>query len=152
MKKIFIIFFCIAIFSCQSQDKNKETIIKFINNIVLNSNYDSSDLEYYLDIDKETLEDKNKKDFFISLMDDNIIDIKQKIDKNELNYIILSNKEAIEKGITSNLIYNDYSKVYYVIVENKIITPIIIKNDKIVSFFYGLTKKENESRPMLLNN
>jgi len=47
--------------------------------------------------------------------------------------------------------YNDYNKVYFLVVNNKIINPFIIENNKIIAFFNGLTKQRRNSYPLILN-
>ena len=50
-----------------------------------------------------------------------------------------------------SLQYNDLENVYYVVSEDKIVTPIIVKNGKIISFFTGLIQGTKKVHPVLLN-
>ena len=66
-------------------------------------------------------------------------------------YTILSHIEAKEKNIDPNFEFNDYSSVYHLVVDKKVITSFVMKDDKIVSFSYHMIKNKDRPRtPMLL--
>ncbi len=151
MEKIFLILFCSVFFSCESQERDKKLINSFVNDIIFTNEYEFKELNRYIIFDDKILKDDVKKKFMIELIDSSIVELKANLKSQDNSYKILTHKELLKNNIYSNFKYHDYSKVYYLLIDNKITNPFIIENNKILSFFYGLTKHKKNSYPWMLN-
>lgn len=150
MKNLFI--FIISIYSisgCSETKSEKALINKFINEIKFNKEFNFLDSKKYIIYNSMNL----KKEEFISLLiNENIKLLRQNLSKND-SIKIFTHNELIKNQVNFSFNYKDYSKVYYVIGDNKnVITTIIVDSRKVISFSYNIIKNINKPKtPLLLN-
>lgn len=139
---------CIIVFSsCQSKKISDKSIAKsFIDEVVIkNKDYNS-----YINLNEKISDEKMNS--LNNLIKFQLEFLKNELSKGDYNYELLSHQGVINKNINTKFEYIDYSKVYHVVINNKIITSVIIDNKKVISFFYNLVKNKNSTRtPMILN-
>lgn len=150
MKLIFIILFSLSSSSCYEYQDEKEQIEKFVDNIIIQEKSNLNEIEEYVNLNLVKKSQKDKE-FLKEVLKKQTKILRGHIKENNDKYIILSHKEFEKKYYEVNLIYSDYSKVYYIVCNELPIAPIIIEDGKIVSFFYGLTKHKRNSYPWILN-
>jgi hypothetical protein len=90
----------------------------------------------YLDIHTSYVQDEEKKKLFFETFSLFGKTFKEEINKNDGKYQLIAHKTNNENDLIKkfNLKTVDYSGVYYLIVNGKIITSIIIKEGRIVSY------------------
>lgn len=144
------LFISIIFSSCYSQEE-KDTILikKFIENVILVKNENPKIWNEYLhlnnSLEKEEDEVQNK------IIKQHIYSISDSIIKADNIYDVIPYNEISSYSIESDIVYHNYSKVYLLVINKKVITPIIIEDDKIISFFYALRKHKDKSSPVLLS-
>lgn|SRR5690606_10960166 len=149
MKKIILVILICS--SACAQEKSKEQLItSFINEIIIKNNVDYNDWIKYIEI----VETKNQeeKDAIASILIEKIKELNHALSENNNQFQIVSHNNLDKIDLVSNLKYENLSNVYYIICNKSIVAPIVIENNKIVSFFYGMTKHRDKSYPWLLNN
>lgn len=140
MKILYSIFILFSLTSFSQISDSKENIKQFIEEyfIVEEPNISFDSLPNYLNVniaDYNSL-DENKKEVlrkYILLL----IDIEHKeLKKNDFNYSLVKHSELKLDMIKNyRLVYNDLTNVYYMVIENKILTHFILDvNNKIISF------------------
>jgi len=142
-------------FSCKpNQNSDKEFINSFVQNIILEDNYDFNSLHEYISFDENVKNDKKKKETLYELVSVYGSEIKDRLTKCNKNFELLSYDETSDRSLKTKLEYNNYEKVYNLICDEKILTSIILDNNKIISFFPAFAKKQNNTgkHPYLLNN
>ena len=147
MKKISVIII-LSVLGCETQSTDVELINNFIEEIILNKNAATKELETFIDFGKEV--SKKKKDVYNIFIDENIKYLRKEL--NNSKHSITSNKNI--KSLDINFIYNtnELDKVYHLVSNDKTLTTFIIRKDKIISFFYNIVKGNNKKRtPFMLN-
>lgn len=138
---------------CHAQEDNTKIITQFLEQVILNKSYKIENINEFVDINKEVL--NQKKEGIYNLLQIQIDDIRQKLQDNSSNYEVITHYDVkYSKYIKEyNLTYDDYDNVYYLInIDNKeIITFFILYKGKIRAFFFGITKKQGQRNPWLLN-
>jgi hypothetical protein len=78
--------------------------------------------------------------------------LRQNLSKND-SIKIFTHNELIKNQVNFSFNYKYYSKVYYIIGDNKnVITTIIVDSRKVISFSYNIIKNINKPKtPLLLN-
>lgn len=146
------ILYCLVLFSflgCKSKPNNEIKMINsFITEVILNNNYTTNDLFKFINLNKHTVADK--KEIIFIIIHKEIKFLKQKIQLDDINYEIFSEKEVKKQKIESNFLFDDYTKVYHLLINKKVITSFVVENGKILSFSYNLIKNKNQSRTPLL--
>ncbi len=144
----FIYYYLISLFffiGCGDyRNKNKQMIGSFIKEIILNQRYTNNDLKKFVDLDETNNNFKNK------IIRMNTKFLKESIEKNNMEYKLFSDKEIRKQKIKSNFEFNDYDKVYHLVIKSKVITSFIIEKDKIISFSYNIIKNKRIPRTPLL--
>lgn len=127
-----ILLFILIIFSCNSQNKKPIIIDNFINEVLLNKNYDISQISDYIRIPNDSLKSSSRAYNLIKI---NILLINSQIDKK--NYKVLNNDEmnSLDDIEFKKIDYAETEKVYYIYSQDKVITHLIVENNKIISFF-----------------
>lgn len=143
------ILVCILLFNCGQTESQESLIDKFIQEVILEKKLDHKIWSKYLDFSEEQSE-KGKK-IVHELINKQIQRISSNIKKNDNEYSIIHYSDLKKNNLSSNLKYKDFGKVYFLIIDKKIITPIIVENEKIIAFFNGITKQKRNSYPWLLN-
>ena len=150
MKNILTAIILLAAKTLYSQN-DEVNIDSFMKNVILNKSFKVEGIDKYVTINKEVL--NSKKNELYQILNMNIDDIRKSLDDCGSEYKIVQHYKLEKKQLSEyRLEYNDYDKVYYVLCNQKIVTSIVIKDDKIVSFFTTLKKFENQNyKPWLLN-
>ena len=144
---IFSLFFIIS--SCNSKDNNRILIDNFIKEVIIKNNKNHEDWSEYIQF-SDNLE-KSKKKQLTAIIQLRINHLNNQLKENN-QFSIVKYKDSFNKKYNLNFKYSgDYSKVYFIICNSRPITPIIVENDKIVCFFYGISKSRKNSQPWLLN-
>lgn len=134
---------------CKSNTNSEVKMINsFITEVILNNNYTSNDLLKFIKFNNFLGGDK--KEFIFTIIDENVKFLRDKIQSENMNYKILSDEDVKKQKIESNFQFEDYTKVYHLITNNKIITSFVFDNDKILSFSYNIIKNKNLPKTPLL--
>lgn len=146
-----LILLSLILTDCQeSREKATKDFIKsFVDNILIKKNKNTNDWNDYIAFDKNLSLDK--KETLVEIVNQQISNLNSILIENNNEYSIISHYELDDHSLTTNLKYEDFSKVYFIICSNKILTPVIVENDRIISFFYGITKHKRNSYPWILN-
>jgi len=134
-------------FNCSEGTSDEKIIDTFINEVIIKKNLDYDNWSNYINFPDN--QSKEGKKIIIDLIKQNIIRTNLVLENNE--YTIIKYSDLEKNNLSSNLKYNDYDKLYFLISDNKIINPFIIENNKIIAFFNGLTKQRRNSYPLILN-
>lgn len=140
----------IVIISIIGQNNNEILINDFVEKFLLNENYDVNKIENWVNIKPETLTRiKNEKNEYFQYVMDNIQNEVSEGDGYTIVNHTLMAKDSRSKNL--NLNYDKMENVYYLLSGEKIVTTIIIRNNKIISFYYAISKKEDRNYPAILN-
>ncbi|MBS9767925.1 MAG: hypothetical protein KGV44_10360 [Flavobacteriaceae bacterium] len=148
MKKIKVAIICLIVFSCKTQDTNKDEIIiqKFIDNIIFKDDSTFEDSMKYVEYSNEMLKQKDLIFKFIKAVDKN--DFK--------NYKIISRKEALKLKMFKELNYSDEyktSETYHVLSKGEVVTTLIVRKGKIHSLCSNMIKSSSDIRtPFMLSD
>jgi hypothetical protein len=150
MKNLFIFIISICSISGCSEKKSERILInKFINEIKLNKEFNFLDSKKYINYKSMNL----KKEEVVSLLiNENIKLLRKNLSKND-SIKIFTHNELIKNQVNFSFNYKYYSKVYYIIGDNKnVITTIIVDSRKVIAFSYNIIKNINKPKtPLLLN-
>ncbi len=126
------------IVSGQNYQADQKIIDSFLNKICTSTDSTGKLLEY-LDLHNSYLREKKSEVLFLELFHLYCNEIKVVMGNNP-RYKIISHKDNEECTLIKeyNLKTNDYTGVYYIVSNDKIISLIIIKNQKIISFCCSL--------------
>ena len=107
----------------------------------------------YLEIHKSQIHDKEKKKIFFEWFSYLSKFLNEEIAKNNGSFQIISHQNNQENKMIKefNLITENYDGVFYVITGNKVVTSVIVKNDKIISFCPILNQGNKINRPWFIN-
>jgi len=153
--KVFCLFFCmfisVSVFS--QTNENEEKILEDFISQVINTTDLNACVYDYLKVDKSYFYDGKLKPFFLDCLSSYIKEIKDEIQNNEGNYKILCHTSNGDNNIILDfkLKVNDYSGVYYLVLNDKVITNLIVKDSKIVSLCTSLFDVQGHRKPWLLN-
>ncbi|MFV0539750.1 MAG: hypothetical protein ACK5MZ_00740 [Aestuariibaculum sp.] len=137
--------------TCQvNKEKQEKDFIKsFVDNILIKKNQNQQDWNDYLELNNNLSEEK--KEILNVIIRHEISVLNETLYKNDNKFRILGYKELKHNSLTPNLKLDSLDDVYFLTSNNRILVPIIIKNKKIISFSYGMTKNTKYSYPLLLN-
>ena len=149
MKFLYSVLIFFSFIGCKDNfDNQKKLINSFVRDVILNNSYTSDEVLKFINLDSTSAE--NKKELVLLIIDENVKFLREKIQSEDSNYLILSDKEAKKKEIDPNFQFDDYSKVYHLIIKRKVITSFVIKDNKIISFSYNIIKNKKSPRTPLL--
>lgn len=147
--KFSYILILFSLLGCKSNQNDEVKMIdSFITEIILNYNYTSNDLLKFIKLNN--FSDGDKKEIIFMIIDENIKFLREKLQNENMSYEILTHEEVKKQKIDFNFQFEDYSKVYHLIKNNKIITSFIFDNDKIISFSYNVIKNKKQPKTPLL--
>ncbi len=144
MKGLLAILSFMLITSCHSQKTDRELVTEFVNKVLMEDNFDIKKIKRFINV-------KEHDEKFYQLLELNIKEIHTKLRDKSMNFSIEKhNDDLIIKEY--NLIHDNYDKVYYIICDNTVVTPIVLDegDQKIIAFFTALTKKRGKNYPWLL--
>lgn len=143
-----IILLATVNYSCSQRDINKDYADQFVK--VVRQEGTTNEFYNFLKIDSTISEDKgNNLNQIIEL---NVVDLRNNLVNCPNDYQITSHSD-IENNllVQYELEYENLDSVYYVVCKDKILTHIIVRNNKVVSFFSKLKKtKEQKFIPWIL--
>lgn len=153
--KTFCVFICIFISSavyCQASETEEKLVEDFISNVVSTSDFKTC-VSDFLKVHDSYFSNGKIKPFFLDCLFSYIKEIKGEIEDNKGEYKILCHEDNLSNNIVIdfNLKVNDYSGVYYLVLNNKIITNFIVKDSKIVSLCTSLSDVQGHRKPWLLD-
>ncbi|MEO1033671.1 MAG: hypothetical protein AAFX55_19965 [Bacteroidota bacterium] len=145
MRKTTVIIMITFLIGACAQNKNQDikTLQAFFDEVVLTENYTNEDLLKFFNVEN---------DESIALLKYQIKNLKTKFQQNSDDYQIIAHNDINNYELSSNLEYNNYDEVYYLVINEALIAPLIIKNDRLISISFALYKtldKKNKY-PMLL--
>jgi len=150
-----IFSFCLCVVVTGSA-QTKQTDVQFVNSFVKEwiESIGSEDCALkYLEIHNSYLQNIEKKKFFFEWFSLFSRTINQEIIKNNGNYQIIPHvnpdKNAMIKEF--NLIADDYSGVFYLIIGDKVVTDIIVKDSKIISYCPVLNQGKKINKAWFVN-
>lgn len=152
MKHLIITLSILLFCKCShSQDSNIQIIDSFVKNVVLSESFNFENVSKYVNLNETSL--GVNRDDASKILEMNLDDIKLNIFACKNFYQITKHSNVdTELSRNYNLSYVNYDEVYYLLCDDKIITPIIVQHGKIVSFFIRLKKaKSQQAIPWLLN-
>ena len=157
MKNLLILVFLMLVFSSSKGQKDKandKIVYSFVEEWLSSSGSEECALKF-LNIHKSYLDTDEAKNFFFEWFASFCQVIKGEIEKSNGEYQIIkhkhnTNNEAIKKF---NLSTNDYSGVYYLIINGEVVTSLIVKNSRIISYCVIMVhpNKSRFNRPWLIN-
>lgn len=135
---------------CMNQKNDKKIINSFLKEIIINNDSKVENIFNFLHIQKER-STKERKFITDTIIDENIKYLKKELKNSRNEYVVLSDSQTKEQLIDPNFVYEDYSHVYHLIIDRKVITSFIIDKNKIVSFSYNIIKnKDSKNTPLIL--
>ncbi|MFN5557586.1 MAG: hypothetical protein ACK48F_15320 [Chryseotalea sp.] len=139
--KIILIFFTPMFCSCQKKDVNKILAEKFISTLIQDQKI--NEIQSFLKIDSLTSE---KMEFNLKrVIEINVAFLRSNLKICSTNYEIIKHSEIKNEFLKEYMLEYEYPEnVYYVTCKNKILTHIIVRNNKVVSFFSKLMKTEEQ--------
>lgn len=152
MKNLFL--FCFVLLTIETYAQNRQGEEQFVNTFVkewLASNGSKECAIKFLDIDNRYLNDNEQKDLLFSWFSLFGKNINEEINRNKGIYQVIPHScdnSIIEKF---NLKIADYSGVYYLVSRDKILTSIVVKNNKIISFCPMLNQGTKTNKAWLIN-
>lgn len=126
--------FYLQIKTCGQNHQDEEKLVKLFVKEWLASNGSKECADKFLDIHDSYLNNKDKRDFLFSWFSLFCKNINEEINRNKGLYQIVSHQDNNITIKEFNLKLVDYSGVYYLQSGNKILTNLIVKNKKIISF------------------
>ena len=147
IKKVSVILILLVL-GCNKQNTDIKLINNFIGEVVLSKNGTYKESSRFIGFDKKI--SKEKKEVFNLFIDENIKFLRKELINNK--YVVVSNDNL--KDLDINFIYKiqNLEKVYHLVSNDKVVTTFIIKNGKIISFFYNIVKGNSKKRtPLMLN-
>lgn len=150
MKSFTLIIF-LSFLGCSKEYTKVEIIDSFIKEIIIQENMNTEDWNKYIDF-ADGLSEKCRTGLN-EIIKMQIKEIKIVITNSNNEYLIVNYYDLEKYNLTRELRYDegDNSNIYFLICENEIVTPIIIKEGKIYSFFWGLNKTGKNSHAWPLN-
>jgi hypothetical protein len=141
-KTIIFVLLITTIWGCKSQKTDTELIDDFVKEIILNKNSTPTEFEKYFNY--SSIKEVKKKSVLILFIKENIKFLRKEL--GDKKYLIVSNNEFVKKNI--NFIYNlqDSQKVYHLVLNDNAVTTFILKDKKIISFFYNIVKGNTNRR------
>lgn len=144
--RLLILIGLMAFYGCNSQiNQDKKRISNFIDTVILKDILNKEELFSFLNVARDSMSVTNYK-----LIEFNVEFLKNEIQGNE--YQILTYKEFKEnRGFQDYIIhYKDLNKVYCIVRKDRLLTVIIVDNDRVISFFTALIKNKNRISPLIL--
>ena len=146
---IFLLLFPVGIGFCQSTGDSK-LVAEFFEIIVEKDSSDVEALLPYLDYRGVTIEKSRDEMIDIITFYAHLVHDSFNITNGE--YSIVRHDSVDQKLLERYILqYDNLENVYYVVRDNDIVTPIIVENGKIVSFFTGLIQGTKKVHPIPLN-
>lgn len=148
MKKILVLILIIS-FNCNSQN-NKEIIKEFIDIVLSDESRDINKYDNVLDTNIKIIVNKNKDSISSKMFYTKISYLKAEIKKNKNKYEILNYREFKSTPIFKDykILYSNKEQIFCIVINERFITPIIIENKKIISFFTSLIKHKERINPL----
>lgn len=138
MKRHFYLMVLLAIFSlksCSGQKKDSEILNQFMEKVILNADYDVSQIHKYLEVPKDSL--LNFTETY------KILKIHTTLIREQLkhkDYQIIGYNKMNSLGLLKSY-HIDYIKpneLYFLVSDENIITSFLVKNEKLTSFFMAV--------------
>lgn len=150
-KIFFFILLAPILFNNCVEDQSNSLVKNFVDEMIISGEIDK--IEKYLDLGKNV---KSKPEY-LTFFQENFISIKSKMEEEcNLNYGLFTFDDARKSGIKTvqqyEKKYSEFEHVYFVVCNEKVIMPIILENNKIISFQSGILKKNGgDYSPFFLN-
>ena len=155
MKKYILLIYCLVTLVGYGQEMDKKLIKSFIDDYILKEKcLDLENINIYTSFNLSDHKDQIKRSYFVAYIQTKIASLKFDLMINNLDYNIISKQDIDESMSEINIGYKNYSNVYHLICQDKILTSFVIKEEKIISFFYyDIVKTENSTKkPFILHH
>ena len=148
----FCFLFCAIAGSGQGNQDNERIVNLFVQEWLSSAGSEDCALKY-LEIHASYLQDSEKKRFFFEWFSLFSKTIHEEIIKNNGKYQIIPHQNNQENKIIKefNLITDDYAEVFYLVANNKVVTSIILKDGKIISYCPMLNQGSKINRAWFIN-
>lgn len=148
---IFCLLFVITA-SCKQVQTDEQLVNSFVKEWISSAGSKACALKY-LNIHESQLQDKAKKKFFFEWFSYISKCLNEEIVKNNGRFLIIPHQNNQENKMIKefNLITDDYGGVFYVVTDSVVVTSIIVKNGKVISFCPILNQGNKINRPWFIN-
>lgn len=154
MRNLIPIFFFLFVIteSCKQVQTDEQLVNSFVKEWISSAGSKACALKY-LNIHKSQVQDNEKKKIFFEWFSYVSKFLNEEIAKNNGGFLIIPHQNNEENKMIKefNLITDDYTGVFYVITDSKVVTSIIVKNGKIISFCTILNQGTKINRPWFIN-
>ncbi|MGN7514371.1 MAG: hypothetical protein ACTHOM_08340 [Allomuricauda sp.] len=150
-RAIFLSFLAVVVFYGCAQDQSKLLINNFVDELVVSGKIEN--IEEFLGLGEEV---KSKPNYLAFLEKYFIYMRKELVDDCNMDYEVLSFDEAENSNLSTfhqyEKNYSKFKQVYFIICSGEIVLPIIIENNRVISFQSNILKKSGvDYFPFLLN-
>jgi len=138
--------------SCKQVQTDEQFVNSFVNDWISSAGSKACALKY-LNIHESQLQDEAKKKFFFEWFSYISKCLNEEIVKNNGRFLLIPHQNNQENKMIKefNLITDDYGGVFYVVTDSVVVTSIIVKNGKVISFCPILNQGSRINRPWFIN-
>lgn len=132
------------------QVRNDESFVnKFITDAVLNPAFKIESVSDYVLFTNDTSSEESSLQFLKLNMDE----IRKSLEACNNNYQIIQHNRITPDVLGKYVLdYSDHRSIYYIVCDSKVLTHVILKNGKVISFFTKLKKADSQQyKPWILN-
>lgn len=149
---LFFCLFYVITASGQGSQTDEQLVNSFVKKWMESAGSEDCALKY-LEIHDSYLQDSEKKKFFFEWFSSFSKTINEEIIKNNGKFQIIPHKIDDENKMIKefNLVLDDYTGVFYLIINSKVVTDIIVKNGKIISYCPMLNQGDKKNRAWFVN-
>lgn len=137
MRNLILSFYLlfVTLASGQQVQTDEQLVDSFVKEWINTSGSEECALKY-MNIHESQLQNEEKRKLFFQTFSFIGTLLKEEIIKNDVKYQIVAHAKNMDNDYVKkfNLIAEDYSGVFYLVLNNKVILPIIVKEDRIISY------------------
>lgn len=148
---VILLFVALLWSSCEEENTSKKIVNSFVETTILNEEPSEKSITDFIAFNPELSKEDQVKSIELSQLV--MGEIRDKIKACEHAYRIISYQELSHEPLISyKFEYSEMENVYFLICNNKVLAPIVVKNGKVVAFYTQLNKtRENSFKPYLLD-
>ncbi len=150
MRTIALIFIIMSTACNEGVNERQDIdIVKnFVASVVTNDSFDISTIGEYVHAQQTPLDDAAMQEVLSSY----ISYMRETIGKNSGKYEIVRSDSGDHRKLIEDydLQYDDTMSTFYLVAGEKLVTHIIVKEGKVISFFTSITKKKRNRYPWIL--
>jgi hypothetical protein len=135
-QNLFISFmFCVTLINCYSQPKEINIIDKFIKEVILNDNFNVTEVYKYVNVSKDSLVKGTK---IYNILEINILLLREQLKNEQYKIINYKKFKSLDDYKSIEIDYKHPENLFFVTIGDIIVTNFVLNKDYIIiSFFNG---------------